>query len=146
MKPTGRKVTLLIWPTGFPEGNKEPGAPEKPFLFLVPQYDYAEEPEDQEELGFKLSDLYAHMQTGVVERVQVKLSVGAGKTWMWVDEEGLIRRKPINEWATKLYWRARNANQPIVGTVAIEVTPGMLLRWDSRAFGDFKLLETKELT
>jgi hypothetical protein len=135
----------LIWPTGYPEGAKEDGAPAKPFILILPVYDYAS-PEDgeYEEFGLKLSDLYEPLQTGILERVQVAPTSYNGGFWMWLDEEGHVRDRAINLWATELYWHRRGTTHPIAGTIAIEgpyipktqaTDPYFARRWAEVYFG-----------
>ena len=68
-------------------------------------------------------EIYPHINTDIIEIVSL------GKSFeMWIDEEGLLKQKPLNIFATELlqmYYNATGINHPahIVGDVAV-ITKG----------------------
>ena len=64
-------------------------------------------------------EIYPHIDTNIIEIVSL------GKTFeMWIDEEGLLKQKPLNKFATELlqmYYNGEGINHQahIVGDVAI---------------------------
>ena len=89
--------------------------PRKPVAVEVLRVDGTREPATiQRETRLFLSDLYRIIGCDCIEPVRL-----ADGRMMVVDESGILKNKPINPEATRLYHDKRDTFNPIVGDVVL---------------------------
>lgn len=87
-----------------------------------------------------LDCLYKPLQCDIVERVQIMWGGPSGFRYMWIDEEGPHRAKPVNSAASSFYATGRDGRtQFLVGRAAVEGKP-----FDERKIGTSLMMQLQE--